>query len=341
MSRHSFWMSLTLITSAACLVNAQSFEREVSIGQDLYSQQRAIKLGASRLWIYSADNHTLECLDLSGNLLLKVELGKTTEIPLSDCRPADYAVDKEGSIHVVGVASDSESRKPFTYLLNYDSTGRLTGEHRLNPWVAADRVAMTPDGNLAVLGLDEDGIALQRRPGTRAEKNSKIRLVHLFSREGSWLRSMGAVDAPSDSKGWDSLRNALDHFFVVDAAGRMHFQLDRSCLLSLSPDGQVSQFEIPTAERQVRLVMTLVPSRNGLLVVLAEGQNQYDPETTRTTGLFAMEDPKEGVYLLEPDGLRVVRGDLLTRIIGQSDDGKWVKAKLTASRAVFFVEDEL
>jgi len=42
----------------------------------------------------------------------------------------------------------------FTYLLNYDSTGRLAGEYRLEPRVAVSRVAIMPDGNIAVLGLD-------------------------------------------------------------------------------------------------------------------------------------------------------------------------------------------
>ncbi len=135
--------------------------------------------------------------------------------------------------------------------------------------------------------------------------------------------------------------DALEQVFVVDPEGGMHFQLDRSHLLSLSPDGQASEFEIPSAEPQVRLVLSLVPSKNGLLVILVEGLNEVDRETARATGLFAMENPKEAAYLLAADGLRIAQPELRARIIGQLEDGKWLKVKFTACRAVFSIEDEL
>jgi len=342
MKTKSFWVSLTMMTLAGCLINAQSFEREIRIEHqhDIYAQQKAIKLQAGRIWIYSTSSLTLDCFDPSGNLLLEVELGKATRIPSSDFRHLDYAVDNQGSIHLLGNALDSHSKKPFTYLLNFDATGRQTGEYRLEHTVAVGRVAMTPEGNLAVLGLDEDGMSLERKRGMPAKESSKIKLLHLFSPTGNWLRSLGETDGPSDSKGWTKLRSTLDHFLVVDPAGTMHFQTDQSRLCSVTPDGQLSEFEIPTAERQVRLVVTLVPCRSGLLVVLAEGLNTHEPEITQATGLWAMENPKQAAYLLGPDGLRLVQadfGDQRTRIIGQTDDGRWVKAKLTDGRAAFSI----
>ncbi len=101
MKTNSFWVSLTLMSSIGCLINAQSFEREIRIEHqyDIYAQQKAIKLQDGRLWIYSTRSLTLDCLDLSGNLLLQVGLGKATQISLSDFHHLDYAVDNQGSIH--------------------------------------------------------------------------------------------------------------------------------------------------------------------------------------------------------------------------------------------------
>jgi len=112
---------------------------------------------------------------------------------------------------------------------------------------------------------------------------------------------------------------------------------------SLSPDGQLTQFDIPIAEGQVRLILNLIPSRNGVLVVLVEGQNQVPPENSRMTGLNSMVNPAQTIHALEPDGLRLVRGepDTRTRILGQLDDGRWVKAKITGCRAAFSVEGGL
>jgi len=340
MSRHSFWSSLTVILLAASLVNAQPFERKIESECDIDGQQKAVKLQGDRLWIYSADRLSLECLDLSGTRLVEIELAETTELPLRDFKPVDFAIDKQGSAYVLGLGRDSGSDKFFTYLLSYDPNGRLTGEHRLQPRVAVARVALIPDGNLALLGLDEDGMALQRRQGASGS-SSQIKLVHIFSPNGNRLRSTGTVTTPVDNKGWDRLLASLDHFFVVDTAGRLHFELDQSCLFSLSPDGQTRQFRIPAAERQLRLPVTLAPSRDGLFVVLAEGENEVASEHSER-GSFIMSNPTEAVYKLEPNGLVLVRQlKSGTRIIGQTEDGKWVKARFSTGRAVFFIENEL
>ncbi len=338
MRRFPFWVNLILIISATCSMKGQSFEWGIDRQHDLYAQQRAIKLQGGRLWIYRPTDLKLECLDLSGNLLLRIELAESTDIALSDFKPKDYVVDDQGSAYVAGVALDSQSKRPFTYLLSFDSAGQKTGECRLQPMVAVERVAVAPDGNLAMLGLDQDGMSLELKA---SHTSSTIKLVHVFSPSGSWLSSRGAMEAPSDSNGWARLRGALDRVLIADRAGKIYFQPDGMHLLYVTPDGGVGQVEIPTTGRQLRLVVSLVLSRNGLLAVLAEGLNQYDAEITRTSGLFAMENPKEAAYILGPDGLRLVKGDLGTRIVGQIDDGRWVKAKFTDGRVVFSVEDQL
>jgi hypothetical protein len=328
-----------LFSSMVSLAAADLFEwpvkREIPRG--------LIKLIDDALWVYSPKELQLERLDLSGRSLFKLRLDRVPDLCLDAMNPpCDYVVDATGTIGLLGACYDVDTKQPYAYLARFDVSGQFIEQRKIYKFVAVSKAVATADGRIALLGFDEEALALERACCRATAPPRKIALVHLLNSDGTRNSRGALIPAPASREDWKELRDCLGQGpFAIDPAGNKFLQTKPGHLTCVSTSTEIFETPFPPTDQEFQFLDRVVLSKErGILVGLLEGRSEVTDDAARAAGASAIVDQELRICSWEPAGLQDLRRERVkAELLGETNDGRLIIARQEEGRIVFSTAD--